>query len=157
MVAAPKNYWSVWVHFLYTEVSNVFSGPGETKVSKKEMDSSLLGTAVVNCLGGLMELMCCKKCWLCTACWMAEVLSTPKAKPWCIWGSADGLGFKLLQEPVGYNGTDRGSHSCAMDLFIIPTLEEKKVLFRQNSSNIGICCMDMEVLLWSCEFCCPLI
>ena len=41
---------------LYTEVSNVLSGPGECKVSKRGMDPLLLGTSVVNCIYGSMEL-----------------------------------------------------------------------------------------------------
>ena len=47
-----------------------------------------------------------------------------------------------------------------MDLFIILTLEmEVHILrknsskLRKNSSNVVICCMDMDVLLCNCESC----
>ena len=33
--------------------------------------------------------------------------------------------FKLFHEDVCYGGTDGGSHSCTLDLFIILTLEEE--------------------------------
>ena len=33
--------------------------------------------------------------------------------------------FKLFHEDVGYEGADRGSHSCTLYLFIILTLEEE--------------------------------
>ena len=69
-------YWSLLVGFLYTEVINVLSGPGETKVSMKGMNLLLLGTSVVNCMCGSMELMCCKNCWLCSAYWMTKVSFT---------------------------------------------------------------------------------
>ena len=38
MMAVPVKILSVWMGFLYTEVSNVLYGSRETKVSKKEMD-----------------------------------------------------------------------------------------------------------------------
>ena len=68
--------------------------------------------------------------------------------------SADGLGFKLFDEQVGNNGADRGTHGCSIDVFIILTLEGEKGIFRQNSSNVVMCCMDMEVLFCSCVPCC---
>ena len=61
-------------------------------------------------------------------------------------GSADDLGFKLFDEQVSYYGTAGETHGCAMDLFIIPTLEEEICIFRQNSSKVVMCCMDKEVL-----------
>ena len=41
-----------------------------------------------------------------------------------------------------------------MDLIIIPTLKEENVFCRQNSSNVVMCCMDIEVMLCSCEAYC---
>ena len=43
---------------------------------------------------------------------------------------------------------------CTMDLFIILTQKRKYVFFRQDSRNVVICYMDMEVLLCTCEPCC---
>ena len=45
----------MWVAFLYTEFSNVLSGPGETEVSRN--GPLLLQTSVVKCICGSMELM----------------------------------------------------------------------------------------------------
>ena len=125
-------YWPVWVGSLYTEASNVFSDPWETKVCKKGMDPSLLGTSMMNCMCGSMELMCCKNCWLYSACWITIHIFKPK--PGWIGGSADGLGFKLLHEQVGYNGTYGRTHCCAMHLFIMQvlTLEEEVGLFQSE-------------------------
>ena len=39
--------------------------------------------------------------------------------------NADGLGFTLFSEEIGYNVTDGRNHGCTMDLFIILTLEEE--------------------------------
>ena len=66
----------------------------------------------------------------------------------------DGPGFKLFNEQVDYNQTNGGTHGCTMDLFIILTLEEELGIFRQNSSNAVICCVDMKILPHSCESCC---
>ena len=41
-----------------------------------------------------------------------------------------------------------------MDLFIILTLEEENGIFRQNSSNVVMCCKDVGVLFCSCLSCC---
>ena len=65
-------YWC----FLYTEASTVLSGPGKTEVSEKGMDPLLLGTSVVNCIYGSMEVICYKNSWQCSACWMTKVSST---------------------------------------------------------------------------------
>ena len=40
----------------------------------------------------------------------------------------DILGFKLFHQQVGYKGTNRGTHSCAMDLFIILTLVKEMII-----------------------------
>ena len=40
----------MWVGFLYTTVRSEFSIPGETKVSKKGMDPSVLSVSVVICM-----------------------------------------------------------------------------------------------------------
>ena len=53
------------------------------------------------------------------------VIHIPKPKPWWIVGSADGFGFKLLHEQVGYNGTDGGNPWLHNDMFIIFTLGEE--------------------------------
>ena len=41
----------------HTEASNMLSGPWETNVSRNGMDPLMLGTSMVNCMCGLMELM----------------------------------------------------------------------------------------------------
>ena len=41
-----------------------------------------------------------------------------------------------------------------MGLFIILTLEEEKGIFRQDSSDVVMCCMEMVALLCSCGSCC---
>ena len=52
VMAVPVGYRSVWVGFLYTEVSRVLLDPGETRVSKKRMQPLLLGASVViECVG----------------------------------------------------------------------------------------------------------
>ena len=85
------------------------------------------------------------------------VIYIPKPKPGWIGSIADGLALKLLYEQVGYNGTDGRTHGCAMYLYIILTLEEEVgIFFRKNSSNVVMCCMDVEVLLWSFGSCCSL-
>ena len=38
---------------------------------------------------------------------------------------AKGFYLKLFHEEVSYGGANGGSHSCTLDLFIIPTLEEE--------------------------------
>ena len=43
--------------------------------------------------------------------------------------SAGGLGSKLLHEQVSYNGTDRGTNGCAMDLSLTVALEEEMGIF----------------------------
>ena len=47
----------MWVGFLYTELSNMLSGPWDARVSKNGMNPLLLGTFVVNCICGSMELI----------------------------------------------------------------------------------------------------
>ena len=37
----------------------------------------------------------------------------------------EGFYFKLFHKDVSYEGTDGGTHSCTLDLFIILTLEEE--------------------------------
>ena len=74
-----------------------------------------------------------------------------------LWGSAKGLDLKLFHEQVGDEGADGGTHGCTMNLFIILTLEEEVSVFKQNSSNMTICWMDM-LILWGnvgscCNFC----
>ena len=69
-------------------------------------------------------------------------------------GSVEGHSFKLFHEQFGYNGTDGGTHGFIMDLFIILTLEEEIGIFRQNSSNVVMCCIDMEAVFSSCISCC---
>ena len=137
--------------FLHTEVSNVLPGPGETRVSKKGMEPLLLGTFVVNWICRSMELMCCRKCWLCSACWMPKVLSTYLTTGWVDWGSTDGLWIKLLHAQVGYNGTDWVTHGCTMDLFIILTFEEKIQAKLQLCSDVlngeGGSAMELWVML----------
>ena len=58
------------------------------------------------------------------------VTNIPKPKPGWIWDSADGPGFKLFCEQVVDTGTNRGTHGCTMDLFIILTLEEEISIFQ---------------------------
>ena len=53
------------------------------------------------------------------------VIYIAKLQSWWIGGRVDCLGFKLFYEQVGHNGADRGSHGCAIYLFIILTLEEE--------------------------------
>ena len=103
-------YWSVWVGFLSTEISNVLSGPGEAKVSNKGMDPFLLGTfheldmwvSGINLLQELQAVFCLFD--------DKDVICIPKPKPGWIGSSADGLGYKFLHEKIGYN---RGTHGCA--------------------------------------------
>ena len=40
------------IGFLYTVVRSELSCPGETKVSKKGMDPSVMGVSAVNCIEG---------------------------------------------------------------------------------------------------------
>ena len=51
----------MWMGFLYAVVVSELLGPGKTKVSKKGMDPSVLCISIVNCTGGSMELMFCRK------------------------------------------------------------------------------------------------
>ena len=101
------------------------TGPGVTRVSKNGMDPLVVGTCAVICMCGSMELVFCKNCWLCSAFWVK--MSHPHTYTITLVGrgSADGLGFKLFHEQVGYNGTGGGTHGCTMDLFIIVTLQEE--------------------------------
>ena len=54
----------------------MLSGPSVNKLSKNHVDPLVLGTSVVNCMCGSMELLCCKNCCLCSAFWMTKVSST---------------------------------------------------------------------------------
>ena len=71
-----------------------------------------------------------------------------------VGGSADFLGFKLFCEQVSYNGADRGTHGCTMDLFIILSLEEEIVIFKTELQQCGLYCIYVEVLFCSCVSCC---
>ena len=48
VVSVPKEVLVYMGGFLYTEVSRVLLGPGETRVSKRGMKPLLLGTSLVN-------------------------------------------------------------------------------------------------------------
>ena len=41
-----------------------------------------------------------------------------------------GFNPKLFHEHIAYEGTDRGTHGCIMDLFIKLTLEEEVCVFK---------------------------
>ena len=56
----------------------------------------------------------------------------PELKPGWIGSSADGLGFKLFHEQVGYYWTNGGTHGCTMNLFKILTLENEICIFEPN-------------------------
>ena len=45
-------------------------------VIKNGMDPLLLGTYVANCVLRSIELVWCRNCWLCSACWMTKVSLT---------------------------------------------------------------------------------
>ena len=49
----------MYVGFLYTVVTKVLLGPGETRVSRKGKAPSWLDFSVVNCICGSCGLMCC--------------------------------------------------------------------------------------------------
>ena len=53
-------YRSVWVGFLWTLVVKFPSSWGVTRVSRKGMEPSCLGSSVVNWMAGSTELMCCR-------------------------------------------------------------------------------------------------
>ena len=53
------------------------------------------------------------------------VIHKPEPKGRGVWEGREGFYFKLFHEDVGYEGADRGSHSCTLYLFIILTLEEE--------------------------------
>ena len=55
------------VGFLLTVVRSLLSGPGETKVTEKDMDPSELWVYAVNGMLGSMELIYCETGWLCSA------------------------------------------------------------------------------------------
>ena len=93
---SQRKYQSVWVGFLYTEDSNVLSGPGETRVSRNRIHPLLLGTSVVNCICGSVELICLLD--------DKGVINIPKPKYRWIRGSADGFGFQLLHEQLATMG-----------------------------------------------------
>ena len=54
-----------------------------------------------------------------------------------------GYDLKLFHEKVSYEGTNGGTHSSTLDLFIKLTLEEEICVLRQNSRRVTICWMDM--------------
>ena len=53
----------------------VLLGLGVTLVSKNGIEASAAGFSTVNCMLGSCVLMCCSKCWLCSAYWMTRVSS----------------------------------------------------------------------------------
>ena len=55
-------------------------------------------------------------------------------------GRLDGFGFKLLNEQVGYEGADGGTHGCTMDLFIVLTLEEEVDVFEAELQECNSRC-----------------
>ena len=82
------------------------------------------------------------------------VIHIPKSKPGWIGGSPDGFGFRHLQKQVCYNGLMGEPMTVPLTSPWYLPWKRKWVFFRQNSSNVVICYMDMEVLLYSCESCC---
>ena len=47
------------IGFLYTVVTKVLLGPGETRVARKGKVLSWLAYSMMNCICGSCELMCC--------------------------------------------------------------------------------------------------
>ena len=80
-------YWSMCVGFLYTVVTKVLLGLGETRMSRTDKVPSWLGSSVVKCMCGSCELMCCSDCWLCFACWMTKVSSTNLSHKQGVYGA----------------------------------------------------------------------
>ena len=83
-------------------------------------------------------------------------IHTPKPNSRRTGDGADGSGFKVLHKQVCYQGAYWRANVCNMYLFIILTLEQDKVLFRQNSWRVRMLEMDGKVLLLSYGFCCSL-
>ena len=67
-----------------------------------------------------------------------SVIHILQQRPGWIVDSTDGLGFKLLHEQICYYGIDRGTHGCAMDLFIILTLEKEACVFVMGSPEMSL-------------------
>ena len=82
---------------LYTEVLMLLLGPGETRVSKKEMESLLLGLPPINWICGSMEVTYRRNYWVCSVCWMTKVSSTYFSY------SLGGLGTVLMALDVNYS------------------------------------------------------
>ena len=135
-------------------VARVLLGPGETTVSRKGRVPSWFGSSVVNYICGSCELMCCRSCLLCFACWMTKVSSTNLSNRWGLWGRAKGLNLELFHEQVGNKGPNRGIHSSTMDLFIIISLEEEVCAFEAKSRGVTVCVMDMLDLCVRSGSCC---
>ena len=142
-------YSSVWVGFLYTEVSK-YVVPSWGDKSVQEWNGSIAA-------GNVCWTVCVDQwnwCDVGTAgCVLLlddkGVINIPKPKPGWMGSSADGLWFKLIYEQVSYIGTNGGTHGSAMDMFIIHTLKEKILFCRKNSGNVVMYCTGMEVLLFS--------
>ena len=60
---------------------------------------------MVNWICGSMELLGCRNCWLCSACWIMKVSSMYQSQSLGGLGevlmASDDLGFKLLYEQIG--------------------------------------------------------
>ena len=52
-------------------------------------------------------------------------IQTPQPQRWWMGHRVDGLSFKFVNEQLGHNGADGGSHGCHRDLVIMLTLEEE--------------------------------
>ena len=122
-------YWSMWIGFLYTVIDRFPSASGFTMVSKKGMAPSSLLFSTVNCMAGSTLLMCCRKSCLWIFFWMTNVSSTYLCQSLGVGCSTKSFLLKVLHIQISCNGTDWGTHSCTLNLFIKLVLEWKVHVF----------------------------
>ena len=65
-------------------------------------------------------------------------------------GGAKGFNLKLFHEDVSYEGADGEPHSCALDLFIILTLEEEVSVGEAELQQGGDLWNGHAGSLWKC-------
>ena len=84
------------------------------------------------------------------------VIHIPKPKSGWIGGSVHALDSNTSMNRLSTTGLMGEPMAARWTCLLYLPWKRKYVFFKQHSSNVLMCCMDIEVLLWCCQSCCSL-